>query len=139
VYEPPPFTPDRDPGLPRGLPRTPERLSPLSAIVYVTRAAVAFVYVAVAALVQKGRADYTIDIVILVLTLAGGITSWAVTRWFVEGSTLQVSTGLIRRKVVRVPLSRVQAVDLVEPWVARLVGLAEVRVRTGGGGDRAHT
>jgi putative membrane protein len=135
VYEPPPFSSDRDSGHARGLPRTPVRLSPLSSIVYVTRAAVAFVYVAVTALVQKGSAHYTIDLVILVLTVAGGITSWAVTRWFVEGSTLQVSTGLIRRKVVRVPLSRVQAVDLVEPWVARLVGLAEVRVRTGGGAD----
>jgi putative membrane protein len=72
-----------------------------------------------------------IGLVILVLVLAA--VSWFVTTWFVDGDAIQVDTGLIRRRTVRAPLARVQAVDVIEPWLARILRLAEVRVRTGGG------
>jgi putative membrane protein len=74
-----------------------------------------------------------LDLVIVAVAVVLGTVSWYVTTWRVDGDTLQVSTGLIRRNTVRVPLSRVQAVDLVEPLLARVLGLAEVRVRTAGG------
>jgi putative membrane protein len=133
----PPFPPDVRPtgGLPGGLPTTAERLHPLSAVVYIARTAIALVYVLVSATLRHDRGSYAIDAVVLALALAAGLISWAVTTWVVEGSVLQVSSGLIRRKVARVPLARVQAVDLVEPWTARLLGMAEVRVRTGGQGE----
>ncbi|MHB8247005.1 MAG: PH domain-containing protein [Acidimicrobiales bacterium] len=133
----PPFTGDesRRPGM--GLPSVPQRLHPLSPVVRIGRAAIAFVYIAGYTIIEarSGKhSGYGIDIFLLVATVLAGVISWAVTTWAVEGTTLHVSTGLIRRKVIRLPLSRVQAVDLVEPWLARLLGLAEVRVRTGGGG-----
>ncbi|MGO9151528.1 MAG: PH domain-containing protein [Acidimicrobiales bacterium] len=135
----PPFLPDPSAAFSSSaLPSAPRRLHPLSPVVRIGRAAVAFLYVAATAVAQSrsnGHPDYVIDVVILVATVVAGFVSWVVTTWSVEGSTMQVSTGLIRRKVVRLPLSRVQAVDLVEPWLARLLGLAEVRVRTGGGAD----
>jgi len=74
-----------------------------------------------------------IDLVLVGAAIVFGTVSWYVTTWRVDGDTLQVATGLIRRNTVRVPLSRVQAVDLVEPLLARVLGLAEVRVRTAGG------
>lgn len=131
---PAPFSPEGRRALPHGLPSVPERLHPLSSVVYLARAAFAFVYVAVSTAIQPGGGGTIFDVVVLGLGVASGVVSWWVTTWSVEGSILQVSTGLIRRKVVRVPLARAQAVDIVEPWIARLVGLAEIRVRTGGGG-----
>lgn len=139
MFEPPPFTPDEE-KVALTLPRSPHRLHPLSPLVRVGRATIGLVYVVLIAYSQSrsgggGGHDYWIDYLILGLTVTGGAVSWWVTRWWVEGSVLEVATGLIRRKVVRVPLARVQAVDLVEPWLARLFGLAEVRVRTGGASD----
>lgn len=131
---PPPFSGGERVTATIALPTEPRRLSPLSPVVRIGRAAFAFAYIAVTALARRGPADYGIDIALLVVTVAAGVISWAVTTWAVEGSTLHVATGLVRRRVVRVPLARVQAVDLVEPWLARVFGLAEVRVRTGGGG-----
>jgi putative membrane protein len=72
------------------------------------------------------------DLVIVALVALGGVVSWAVTRWRVDGDTLRVETGLLRRQSLQVPLSSAQAVDLIEPFLARVLGLAEVRVRTGG-------
>jgi len=80
-----------------------------------------------------GRASFSVtDLVVLAVVVLGGVVSWAVTRWCLDGDTLRVESGLIRRQSLQVPLSRAQAVDLVEPFVARVLGLAEVRVRTGG-------
>ena len=73
-----------------------------------------------------------IDLVIVGVVALAGVVSWAVTRWRVDGDTLRVESGLIRRQSLQVPLSRAQAVDVVEPLLARVLGLAEVRVRTGG-------
>ena len=74
-----------------------------------------------------------VDLVIVGVVLVLALISWYVTTWRVDGDTLQVASGLIRRNTVRLPLARVQAVDLVEPLLARVLGLAEVRVRTAGG------
>ncbi|MGA3354441.1 MAG: PH domain-containing protein [Acidimicrobiales bacterium] len=80
-----------------------------------------------------GRSSFSLsDLVLLVVVAIAGVISWAVTRWRVDGETLRVESGLIRRQSLQVPLSRAQAVDLVEPFLARVLGLAEVRVRTGG-------
>ena len=72
---------------------------------------------------------------------AGGrrrIVSWLVTRWRVHGGDLQITTGLVRRQSIRVPLSRIQAIDVISPVVARVLGLAEVRVVVAGRGTGSH-
>jgi len=45
---------------------------------------------------------------------------------------LRIETGLLRRDARQLPLARIQAVDVVRPFLARLVGLAELRVRLAG-------
>jgi putative membrane protein len=57
-----------------------------------------------------------------------------VTKWRIHGSELQIETGLLRRQSIRLPLSRIQSVDLVRPLLARVFGLAEVRVQVAGSG-----
>ena len=61
-----------------------------------------------------------------------GFVSWLVTRWQVESQELRIETGLIRRSSQRYPLAQVQAIDVIEPGLGRLFGLAELRLRMGG-------
>jgi putative membrane protein len=143
-YRPPPAATSFGPataGL--GLPRSPQRLDPLSPVVRAGRSAVGLlVLLSVSTfsnLSSSGHSasgnkhDYIFDIVLVAAAVILAVVSWAVTTWWLDGDALQVATGMIRRQNIRVPLARIQAVDLVQPWLARVLGLAEVRVRTGGG------
>ena len=58
-----------------------------------------------------------------------------VTRWRFEGDTLRIETGLIRKDSRRLPLARIQAVDIVRPLLARLLGVSELRIRLAGSGS----
>jgi putative membrane protein len=119
------------PALAGSLPLAPTRLHPLSPLVRVGRAMVGVVGVLALGSASGGGARY-VDLGLVAAAAVAGFASWYVTRWQLDGDALQVSFGVVRRQTVRVPLARVQAIDLVEPWLARIFGLAEVRVRTGG-------
>ena len=67
-----------------------------------------------------------------------GFWTWWSTKFHISGDDLVVETGILRRRNRRVPLSRIQAVDVVRPLVTRMFGLAEVRVELAGG-DQAET
>jgi putative membrane protein len=69
-----------------------------------------------------------VDLAIVGLVALIGLVSWLVTRWRIHGGELQIDTGLFRRQSVRVPLTRLQGVDVVRPLLARMVGVAEVRL-----------
>jgi putative membrane protein len=66
------------------------------------------------------------------LIAVAGVVSWLVTRWRVEGGDLRIESGLLKRESQRIPLTRVQAVDIVRPGIARVLGLAELRLRSAG-------
>lgn len=55
--------------------------------------------------------------------------------WFDESGDLRVSSGVLTRNERRLQLSRLQSVDVEQPLVARIVGLAELRVEVAGSGD----
>jgi len=61
-----------------------------------------------------------------------GTVKYMVTRWALDGPTLRIETGLLRRDARKLPLARIQAVDVVKPFLARTMGLAELRVRLAG-------
>ena len=58
--------------------------------------------------------------------------SWLVTRWQVADGVLRIETGLLRRESRRFPLSQVQAIDVVQTGLARVLGLADLRLRMAG-------
>lgn len=60
--------------------------------------------------------------------------SWRRTTWRVEDGDLRMESGILVRRSRRVPLARLQAVDIVRPLVARALGLAEVRLEVVGHG-----
>ncbi len=63
------------------------------------------------------------------------LLSWWFTRYRVGEESLEMRRGAIFRSHRQVPYDRIQAVDLVRPLLARVTGLAEVRVESAGGGD----
>jgi putative membrane protein len=79
------------------------------------------------------NSDFITDFVIIGIALIAGVISWLVTRWQVADGVLRIETGLIRRDSRRFPLSQVQAIDVVQTGLARVLGLAELRLRMAGG------
>lgn len=60
---------------------------------------------------------------------------WRRTYWLDDQGDLRVDSGVLQRSARRLQLSRLQSVDVVSPFLARLVGLVEVRVEVAGTGD----
>ena len=77
--------------------------------------------------------DFITDFVVIGIALIAGVVSWLVTRWQVSDGVLRIETGLIRRDSRRFPLWQVQAIDVVQTGLARVLGLAELRLRMAGG------
>ncbi|MDX6211875.1 MAG: putative rane protein [Frankiales bacterium] len=114
------------------------RLHPLSPVLRFSQAAAGIIVIVGAR--QFGSHDshignWIFDVVLLALAVVGGVVAWAVTRWRVVGTELQINTGLIRRQSVRVPLTRVQSIDVVRPLLARALGVSELRVEVAGHGS----
>lgn len=110
------------------------RLHPLSPVVRGGRAVVVLLAVALPRLLidhQKldGLAG---DGVVALVVVIGGVVAWLVTRWRVEGPDLRIETGLLRRSSQLYPLRQVQAIDVVRSGLARVLGLAELRLRMAG-------
>jgi putative membrane protein len=117
-----------------------KRLHPLSPLVRAGRGVAAIAVVLLISAVGNGRgsaASSFIHLGIIVVIFALGLISWLVTRWRVEGGVLRVESGLIRRTSERFPLSQIQAIDTVRPGLARVFGVAELRIRLAGGGGKA--
>ncbi|TMD51790.1 MAG: hypothetical protein E6I85_12095 [Chloroflexi bacterium] len=80
----------------------------------------------------RGVGGTIVRLVALPIVLLFAVISWWVTRWRIEGDALRIETGLIRRSSLRFPLTQIQAIDTVRPALARVLGLAELRLRMGG-------
>jgi putative membrane protein len=112
------------------------RLHPLSPLVSAGPRLATILVVLLGVAVARQRhasSDLITDAVIVVLALAGGFIRWLVTKWQVADGVLRVDTGLFRRDSRRFPLSQVQAIDVVQSGIARVLGLAELRLRVAGG------
>ena len=84
---------------------------------------------------ENSTAETDYLVVITLVSALYGYVHWMVTRWRFEGDTLRIETGLIRKDSRRLPLARVQAVDIVRPLLARMLGVSELRVRLAGSGS----
>ena len=73
---------------------------------------------------------------LLVVGALYGAASWLRTKYWIEADELRVDTGVISRQSRRIRIDRLQGVDIVQPFVARLLGLAELRMDVAGGNAR---
>jgi putative membrane protein len=114
-----------------------QRLHPLSPLTRIGRlvpvVALSFVLAFAHDHGQEGPLYYPIGVT--VASVVFGFIHWMVTRWKIEGDTLRIETGLIRRDSKRLPLARIQAVDVVRPLLARMLGVSELRIRLAGSGS----
>jgi putative membrane protein len=114
------------------------RLHPLSPVVRSGRgllAVLALAGLSTSRLVGSGTGTRWYDLALPVIVAVAAFVNWLVTRWKIDGPTLRIETGLLRRDSRQLPIARIQAVDLVRPFLARMLGLAEIRVRLAGSGD----
>jgi putative membrane protein len=113
-----------------------QRLHPLSPLTRIGRLApvivLSFLLTFVHGNGQQGPLYY--PVAITAASVVFGFVHWLVTRWKIEGDTLRIETGLIRHDSKRLPLTRIQAVDVVRPLLARLLGVSELRIRLAGSG-----
>jgi len=72
---------------------------------------------------------------VLVLVGALAALSWRMTRFRVTEEALEIHHGVLVRSQRRARLDRLQAVDVVQPLIARLVGLARLTLEVAGGSD----
>ena len=77
---------------------------------------------------------------ILLVALIGfaySAVAWRVTRFAVTDEAVHLRTGIVFRQQRQARLDRLQAVDVVQPLLARLVGLAELKLEVAGGSGSA--
>lgn len=109
------------------------RLSPLTPV---ARGLIFVAFGAAAAQDDLFRRDIgVIGWSVLALLTAGAVyggASWWLTKFWLTPYELRVDTGVINRVSRRIRIDRIQEIDLVAPFVARLFGLAEVRLDVAG-------
>lgn len=75
--------------------------------------------------------------VLLVLTGAGYVLSWYFTRYQVAEGYVRINTGFLFKQQRQARLDRVQAIDIVQPLLARIFGLAELKFEVADAGESA--
>lgn len=74
--------------------------------------------------------------IMLAVLLAGalyGWASWLRTRYWIDDRELRIDTGVVYHQSRRIRIDRLQGIDIVQPFVARLFGLAELKMDVAGG------
>ncbi|MEP6816133.1 MAG: PH domain-containing protein, partial [Marmoricola sp.] len=108
------------------------RLSPLTPV---ARSAIFFVAAAYAGgreLLQD-RQFTGVAVAAAVILLAGagfGFASWYRTRFRITATELRIDTGVLNRRSRRVRLDRILEISVNQPFIARLLGLAELKIET---------
>ena len=75
--------------------------------------------------------------VVLLMTVAGYILAWYFTRYQVAEGYVRVNTGFLFKQQRQARLDRVQAIDIVQPLLARIFNLAELRFEVADAGESA--
>ncbi len=71
----------------------------------------------------------------LMIGVAVGFLTWWFTRYVIDGTELRITSGVLQKSSRRIPYERIQSVDIAEPLLARILGLAELRIEMAGGSN----
>lgn len=130
----------------------PQHTHPLTVLVTVLRSIPAILAAGIVLIAQSGGGQWIDDVdVSMVLVVVAGLgllavlalataglayLSWTrLTYYFDDSGDLRVDSGVLTKKQRRLALSRLQSVDVNQPLLARVVGMAEVKVEVAGAGD----
>ena len=75
----------------------------------------------------------------LVVGITFGFLTWWFTRYLIDGTELRITSGILQKSSRRIPYERIQSVDIAEPFLARVIGLAELRIEMAGGRNARST
>ena len=75
--------------------------------------------------------------VVLAVAVLGFVLTWYFTKYQVSAGYVRVNSGLLFRQHRQARLDRVQAIDIVQPLLARIFGLAELRFEVADAGESA--
>ena len=109
------------------------RTSPLSALFWVFRGEQLRALVPLAVVGASSRSLVPVVVVIGVAAVAYGIASWWRRTWSFADGVLHLDEGVVVRNQRRIPVERIQHVELERRLRHQLFGLAGVRVETAGG------
>ncbi|MQA26940.1 MAG: PH domain-containing protein [Micromonosporaceae bacterium] len=111
------------------------RLHPLTPLLKGVRGfAVVVAAISLQGFAQLGLSSGAVVVLLAVLgALALSWVSWLVTGYHVVNQELRVYEGLVWRRSRAIALARLQSVEVVRPLLARLTGLAELRLEVVGG------
>ena len=122
----------------------PRRTHPVTPLVTMVRAVVP---IALFMFVMEGRAaSERLGIWgsgLLLIALVGGVGGFAWLAWarltyfFDDDGDLRIHSGVVTRNERRVQVSRIQSVDITQPLIARLFGLAELRPEVAGAANES--
>jgi putative membrane protein len=84
---------------------------------------------------ENGLAGAAIALAILVVGTSFAALSWRFTRFRVTADALELHQGVLSRRHRQAPLDRLQAVDIVQPLVGRVLGLSRLTLEVAGAGD----
>jgi putative membrane protein len=119
-----------------GTPTGARRLHPASLLFTIGRTMRALLLPALIALISKSAEVWAIVALLLGVPAIGfAVFRFFTLRWSLRADELYVEEGLWFRSARHVPYARIQDVDLVQGVLHRLLGVAEVRVQTGGGSE----
>ncbi|GAB3490609.1 PH domain-containing protein [Nocardiopsis coralliicola] len=127
---PPPSAPPPPPDVTRGL----QRPHPVTVLFQTLLAGVLFLALPGPFLLSFGAG--WVFLLAVSVTFAGAayaLVAWWNSGFEIRGDHLVVHGGLIRRSAREVPLSRLQAVDVVRPLLAQVFRVAELRIELAGG------
>lgn len=112
------------------------RLPPLAVIVIARRFVGASLLPAFVLLLSMGtRVVVPLLLAVVVIGVPLAVLSWRRFTYHVAGGRLELRSGVLSRSVRTIPLERVRGVDVSQPFLHRLLGLARVEVEAAAGGS----
>ncbi len=76
-------------------------------------------------------------VVVVGLGFGYAAVAWRMTRYAVDDDAIYLQTGVLFRRQRAARLDRIQGIDTIQPLVARLFGLTELKIEVAGGSDSA--
>lgn len=67
------------------------------------------------------------------ITAVFGYFGWRFTRFVIDDHQVRVEHNFVQHRSDQVPFTKIQSVDVVQPFAARLIGLAQLRIDVGSG------
>ena len=75
--------------------------------------------------------------IVLLVAVLGFVLTWYFTKYQVSEGYVRVNSGFLFRQQRQARLDRVQAIDIVQPLLARIFGLAELKFEVADAGESA--